>query len=140
MIFVGEKGGDMSLETALALLQTAASEIEEESDNTAKKFLDREIELDDFLDQFLVKRELMHMRLVKAEKLSKILQRDPSLSNVPNYINSPPVSINSNYFPGVPSNVPSSVPYPMGPPAVPYPTGPLNMPMPPGMNYFQNHY
>lgn len=130
----------MSLETALALLQTAASEIEEESDTNAKKFLDREIELDDFLDQFLVKRELMHMRLVKAEKLSKILQRDPSLSNIPNYINAPPVNINTGYFPGVPNNLPSSVPYPIGPPAVPYPTGPLNMPMPPGMNYFQNHY
>lgn len=138
--FVGEKGGDMSLETALALLQTAASEIEEESDNIAKKFLDSEMELDDFLVQFLTKRELMHMRLIKAEKLSKILQRDPSLSNIPNYINAPPLNINSSYFPGVPSNIPSSVPYPVGPPAVPYPTGPLAMPMPPTMNYFQNHY
>ncbi|KAJ8958481.1 hypothetical protein NQ318_002274 [Aromia moschata] len=134
---IREKGGDMSLETALALLQTAASEMEEESDKIAKKFLDNELELDDFLDQFLTKRNLMHMRLVKAEKLSKILQRDPSLSNIPNYINAPPVSINTNYFPGVPT---STVPYPIGSPAIPYPTGPLNMPMPPGANYFQNHY
>ncbi|KAJ8917345.1 hypothetical protein NQ315_002367 [Exocentrus adspersus] len=135
-----DKGGDMSLETALALLQTAVSEIEEDSDNVAKKFLDGEMEQDEYLDQFLVKRRLMHMRLVKAEKLSKILQRDPSLSNVPNYINAPPVNINSSYFPGIPTEVPSSVPYPVGPPTVPYPTGPLNMPMPPGMNYFHNHY
>ncbi|CAG9831018.1 unnamed protein product [Diabrotica balteata] len=140
-----DKGGDMSLETALALLQTAASEMEEESDKSSKKFLDGELELDDFLDDFLEKRKIMHLRLVKAEKLSKILQRDPSLNNIPNYINAPPVSINSNYFPGVniPGNNPSGPmpPYPIGQPAVPYPTGPLNMPMPPPIrnNYFQNY-
>ncbi|CAG9861264.1 unnamed protein product [Phyllotreta striolata] len=136
-----EKGGDMSLETALALLQTAASEMEEESEKTAKKLLEKEVEIDDFLDEFLEKRRIMHMRLVKAEKLSKILQRDPSLNNIPNYINAPPVSINSNFFPGIPTNPPSNLPYPVGPPSVPYPTGPLNMPMPlpPRPNYFQNY-
>lgn len=130
----------MSLETALALLQTAASEIEEESDTIAKKFLDNEVEIDDFLDDFLTKRKLMHMRLVKAEKLSKILQRDPSLNNIPNYINAPPVNINTNYFPGVPGNMPNSAPYPPVPRSVPYPMGPVGMPMPPAMNYFQNHF
>lgn len=132
----------MSLETALALLQTAASEIEEESDKIAKKFLENETELDDFLDEFLLKRKLMHMRLVKAEKLSKILQRDPTLNNIPNYINAPPVNINTNYFPGISGNIPgNSPPYPLGPSTVPYPSGPIGMPMPPPpMNYFQNHY
>ncbi|XP_060533917.1 vacuolar protein sorting-associated protein 37B [Cylas formicarius] len=126
------KGGDISIETALALLQTAASEMEEESEQSAKKFLANELDLDPFLDEFITKRKLMHLRLVKADKLSKILQRgDPSLNNVSNYINAPPVSINSGYFPGVPTSPPA---------AVPYPTGPLNMPMPPGMNYFQNHF
>ncbi|CAH0549365.1 unnamed protein product [Brassicogethes aeneus] len=124
------KTGDMSLETALALLQTAASEMEEESDKIARKFLDSEVELDDYLDQFLLKRKIMHLRLVKAEKLSKILT-----GGVSNYVNAPPLNINSAYFPGVPTNNP---PYPIGN-SVPYPTGPLNMPMP-GMNYFQNHY
>lgn len=121
----------MSLETALALLQTAASEMEEESETTAKKYLDNEMEIDEFLDQFLTKRKLMHLRLVKAEKLSKLLQRDPTLSNIPNYVNAPPVNINSSYFPGIPMG---------GGASVPYPTGPLNMPMPPGASYFQNHY
>lgn len=128
----GKKTGDMSLETALALIQTAASEMEEDSDKTAQKFLDSEIELDDFLDQFLTKRKIVHTRLVKAEKLAKMLSRDPTLNNIPNYINAPPVNINSSYFPGVPTHPVSS--------AVPYPTGPLNMPMPPAANYFQNHY
>lgn len=122
----------MSLETALALLQTAASEIEEESEKIAKKFLDNDMDLDDFLEKFLANRNLMHLRLVKAEKLSKILQRDPTLNNIPSYINAPPVNINSSYFPGIPMNNPTS--------AVPYPTGPLNMPMPPSASYFQNHY
>ena len=99
----------MSLETALALLQTAASEIEEESDQVAKQFLCNEVELDDFLEDFLKKRILMHTRLVKAEKMAKILSSDPVLNNIPNYVNAPPVSINSNYFPGINPN-PNSVP------------------------------
>lgn len=126
--------GDMSIETALALLQTAASEMEEESDSIAKKFLDSDIELDEYLEQFLSRRRIMHMRLVKAEKLAKILSRDPTLNNVPTYINAPPVNINTNYFPGIP-NFNNPQPAPSNP--VPYPIGPLNMPMP---NYFQNHY
>lgn len=120
----------MSLETALALLQTAASETEEDSEKLAKKFLENEMDLDDFLDAFLTQRKLMHLRLVKAEKLSKILQRDPTLSNIPNYVNAPPVNVNSSYFPGIPVSQ-NSVPYPMGP---------LNMPLPPTASYFQNHY
>ncbi|XP_056641542.1 vacuolar protein sorting-associated protein 37B [Diorhabda carinulata] len=129
-----DKGGDMSLETALALLQTSASEMEEESDKVAKRYLDGEGELDDFLDDFLEKRKIMHLRLVKAEKLSKILQ-SPSMNNVSNYINAPPVNINSNFFPGV--SIPGSMP-------PPYPIGQINnympMPHPLGNNYFQNHY
>ncbi|XP_030750909.1 vacuolar protein sorting-associated protein 37B [Sitophilus oryzae] len=123
-----QKGGDISLETALALLQTAASEMEEESDSCAQKFLNGEIEIDEFLEQFAVKRKLMHTRLVKADKLSKILQLG-DLSLLPSYINAPPVNINPGYFPGIPTSSPSSVPYP---------TGPLNMPMPSEINYFQN--
>lgn len=123
----------MSLETALALLRTAASEMEEESDKIAQKFLNNDIELDTFLDDFLTKRRIMHMRLVKSEKLSKILSNNSIFgNNVPNYVNAPPVTLNSNYFPSYPAN-----PTPTA--AVPYPTGPLNMPMP-GRNYFQNHY
>lgn len=125
----------MSLETTLALLQTAASESEEQSETIANKFLDGDIELDDFLTQFLTMRQLMHIRLVKAEKMTKIVSQDLNFSSGPNYINAPPVAINSNYFPSIPTtyqNNPSAN-------SVPYPTGPLNMPMPGGMNYFQYH-
>ncbi|KAL3271346.1 hypothetical protein HHI36_021834 [Cryptolaemus montrouzieri] len=133
---IRDKNGDMSLETALAFLRTAASEMEEESDAIAKKFMEEGGDLEDFLEQFLAKRKIMHLRLVKADKMSKILQRgDPSLSNISSYPNSPPLNINSSYFPGIPTSMPPTV--------VPYPTGPLNMPMPPpyaNLNYFQNHY
>jgi len=68
----------------------------------------------------------MHLRLVKAEKMTKLISRADG-----NYINTPvPLSINTNFFPDMPA---------VNPVSVPYPTGPLNMPMP-GMNYFQNHY
>ncbi|CAH1380498.1 vacuolar protein sorting-associated protein 37B [Tenebrio molitor] len=120
------KTGDTSLETTLALLQTAASEMEEESDTLVQSFLENEVDLENFLEQFLAKRKIVHLRLLKAEKFSKILSRDP-LGNMSNYVNAPPVSINTNYFPGVPSQ------------NVPYPTGPIGMPMP-GMNYFQNNF
>lgn len=129
---VGEKSGDMSLETTLALLQTAASEMEEESDSLSSKFLDGENELDEFLEQFLSRRKIMHLRLVKAEKMAKILSRNPN-AGVPNYSNAPPVSINSHYFPGI---NPVSPPLP----SIPYPVGPIAMPMPGNPNYFQNHF
>lgn len=132
LLFLEEKSGDMSLETALALLQTAAREIEDESDQIANKFFECDIEIDEFLEQFLTKRQIMHLRLVKAEKMAKILSKDPLLSNIPNYINAPPVALNTNYFPGMPTNPVSN--------SVPYPTGAFNMPMPPGIGYFQNHY
>lgn len=109
--------------------------MEEESDNIAKKFLDGDTDLDEYLGRFLTTRKLMHMRLVKAEKLAKILSRDPQLNNVPTYINAPPVNINTNYFPGIPNPL---NPNPIANNPVPYPTGPLNMPMP--SSYFQNHY
>lgn len=122
----------MSLETTLALLQTAASEMEEESDSLSSKFLDGELELDEFLEQFLSRRRTVHMRLVKAEKMAKILSRNPNPGG-PNYVNAPPVAINSNYYPG--ANVVSP---PI--PNIPYPMGPIGMPMPGNANYFQNHY
>ncbi|KAF5287038.1 hypothetical protein FQA39_LY16152 [Lamprigera yunnana] len=125
---IREKTGDMSLETALALLQTAASEIEEESDNIAQKFLDNDLDLDEFLEQFLFKRKLMHTRLIKAEKMAKILSRSP-IANVPNYVNAPPVNINRDYFPT--TNPATNLPYPMGD---------IGMPMPGNINYFQKHY
>ena len=43
----------MTADTALDLLQTAAAEIEEESETIAEKFLAGDMEVDEFLEQFL---------------------------------------------------------------------------------------
>ncbi|GJQ81241.1 hypothetical protein Trydic_g20460 [Trypoxylus dichotomus] len=132
---IRQQSGDMSLETVLALLQTAASEMEEESEKTVKKLLDNDFEIDDFLDEFLAKRKVVHLRLLKAEKMAKLISRDPVLGS--NYMNTPPMGLNTNYFPGYPPNpVSSSVPYPINP--MPYPVGEFRMPMP-RIPYYQNN-
>lgn len=118
----------MSLETILALLQTAASEMEEESEKTAKNFLENQMDIDDFIEEFLTKRKIVHLRLVKAEKMTKLISRDPILSS--NYINTPPMGLNTNYFPGYPMNPLSS--------NVPYPVGEFQMPMP-QIPFYQNN-
>ncbi|KAL6253699.1 vacuolar protein sorting-associated protein 37B [Pogonomyrmex barbatus] len=103
-----DKSGTMTVDTALDLLQAAAAEIEEESEGIAEKFLAGDIEVDEFLDQFLSRRKLMHLRKVKVDKLRELIRKGHS--STPGY------SIASN-FPGMR-------------PAIPYPTGPVAMPMP----------
>ncbi|KZC14292.1 PREDICTED: vacuolar protein sorting-associated protein 37B [Dufourea novaeangliae] len=104
-----EKSGEMTVDTALDLLQTAAAEIEEESETIAEKFLAGDMEVDEFLEQFLSRRKLMHLRKVKVDKLKEIIRKSHS-SGGPGY----PIAAN---FPGIA-------------PAIPYPTGPVSMPMP----------
>lgn len=118
-----KKSGNMSTDTALALLQTAAAEMEEESETIAQNFLSSDLDIEDFLTQFAERRKIMHLRKVKVEKMSELI-RQPLLNHAPNYINAPPVSINSNFFPSV-----------LNTNSVPYPTGPMHMPLP--NSYFQ---
>lgn len=74
----------------------------------AQKFLAGDMEVDEFLDQFLIQRKLMHLRKVKVDKMRE-LTRKGSFSG-PGY----PTASN---FPGIT-------------PSIPYPTGPVAMPMP----------
>ncbi|KYM98314.1 Vacuolar protein sorting-associated protein 37B, partial [Cyphomyrmex costatus] len=112
-----DNSGTMTVDIALDLLQAAAAEIEEESEGIAQKFLAGDIEVDVFLDQFLSRRKLMHLRKVKVDKLREIIRKGHS-SNTPGY----PATSN---FPGL---VPS----------IPYPTGPVAMPMPlPGLPVYR---
>lgn len=99
----------MTIDTALDLLETAAAEIEEQSESIAGKFLAGDIEVDEFLEQFLAQRKLMHLRKVKVDKLKELIRKSHS-SGGPGY----PIASN---FPGIA-------------PAIPYPTGPVSMPMP----------
>ncbi|KAK2586080.1 hypothetical protein KPH14_008368 [Odynerus spinipes] len=101
-----DKSGAMTVDTALDLLQASAAEIEEESEKVAEKFLAGDIEVDEFLEQFLSRRKLMHLRKVKVDKLREILRKSLHTSPYP-----------SSNFPGIA-------------PSIPYPTGPVSMPMP----------
>ncbi|KYN50488.1 Vacuolar protein sorting-associated protein 37B, partial [Trachymyrmex cornetzi] len=113
-----DKSGTMTVDTALDLLQAAAAEIEEESEGIAQKFLAGDIEVDEFLDQFLSRRKLMHLRKVKVDKLREIIRKGHS-NSTPGY---PTIASN---FPGLA-------------PSIPYPTGPVAMPMPlPGLPVYR---
>ncbi|KAL9896232.1 vacuolar protein sorting 37B [Glossina fuscipes fuscipes] len=125
---VKDKSGNISQETALALLQTAAAESEEASENLVKKFTDNELTVDSFLEEFLNARKIMHLRKLKAEKMQELMRRQAlGTSN--------PTSRGVGY-----GNVPASNFYlPPHPPTqfgggTPYPLGPM-MPMPPPRPY-----
>ncbi|KAM9331421.1 vacuolar protein sorting-associated protein 37B [Gastrophryne carolinensis] len=71
-----------SLETLLALLQTEGAKIEEETENMAESFLDGGIQLDSFIDDYLLKRKLAHLRRVKIEKLQEMVMKGQRLPTV----------------------------------------------------------
>lgn len=112
---VKEKSGTSNPETALALLQTAAAEMEEESDSLFQQFNEKEIPVEEFLEKFLDSRKTMHLRKFKAEKMAELMRtaHQPSTNSY-----NP-----SAFFPQG-----NMAPYPTGG-GVPYPTGPM-MPMP----------
>lgn len=124
------KSGSTNPDTVLALLQTAAAESEEESEQIVKQFLDNEIAIDVYLDKFMSSRRTMHSRKLKAEKMTELvrnglsgsassqqqpLQRPSFGSPYP----APPVHAGSGFYPPMPNAG-----------AVPYPLGPVSMPMP----------
>lgn len=104
----------MSQDTALALLQTAAAESEEESEGIVKQFMDKEINVDNFLEVFQATRKTMHLRKLKADKMSELMRNT-----------SAPATGGFGGYPG----------YPPVTGSVPYPTGPMPMPMP-GFRHF----
>lgn len=115
------KSGEMTVDTALDLLQAAASEIEDESETVAKKFMDGDTEVDEFLEQFLSRRKLMHLRKVKVDKMRELISKSKNLFSGPGY----PIASN---FPGIT-------------PSIPYPIGPAAMPMAvqPGLPHYRQY-
>lgn len=71
---VSEKG-DKTPENVLVLLQAATAESEEKSENSATNLQGKEITIDEFLDQFMVERKLMHMRKLKIEKMAEMMKK-----------------------------------------------------------------
>nr|CAD7205113.1 unnamed protein product [Timema douglasi]CAD7411632.1 unnamed protein product [Timema poppensis] len=114
---IKQKTGNTNLETTLALIQTSAAESEENSEAIAEKFLDGDMELDSFLDQFITSRKVMHLRRVKSDKMTEMVtarMRAPVLQ--PNSMS----HSGQSFF------------------TAPYPIGGQNMPMPPhyGVNMY----
>ncbi|XP_053137245.1 vacuolar protein sorting-associated protein 37C [Hemicordylus capensis] len=64
--------------TLLNLLQVEGQKIEEESEIMAEKFLEGEVPLETFLEQFSSMRKLSHLRRVKVEKLQEVLRKPQS--------------------------------------------------------------
>lgn len=62
-------------DTLLNLLQVEGQKIEEESEIMAEKFLEGEVPLEIFLEQFSSMRKLSHIRRVKVEKLQEVLRK-----------------------------------------------------------------
>ncbi|XP_072207415.1 vacuolar protein sorting-associated protein 37B [Excalfactoria chinensis] len=116
------QSSNASLETLLALLQTEGAKIEEDTENMAEKFLDGEIPLDSFIDEYQSKRKLAHLRRVKIEKLQEMVlkgQRLPSVQPQPRAADATPApqdSYSSDANPP-PSAAPRRIPPP--PPSVP---------------------
>ncbi|XP_054852046.1 vacuolar protein sorting-associated protein 37B [Eublepharis macularius] len=88
------QSSNASLETLLALLQTEGAKIEEDTENMAEKFLDGEVPLDAFIDEYQSQRKLAHLRRVKIEKLQEMVlkgQRIPQVTPQPRATETPSV-------------------------------------------------
>lgn len=115
--FPETKSNNISQDTALALLQSAAVDAEDESEKIYQQFLDKEISnIDTFLEQFTAARKTMHERKLKADKMVELMRNQTNQNR------------NSFY------QSPQNPPYPGGP--TPYPIGGMGMPMP-GMPMFK---
>ena len=110
-----EASRQASLDTTLALLQTASAESEEESDGIANQLLSSEISVDTFLSQFLARRKEAHLRRIKTDKLIEYVRDQSGGRTGQNSSNSG----HSTHYPvspirPAPAPPGGSVPYPVG--------------------------
>ncbi|XP_072350381.1 vacuolar protein sorting-associated protein 37B-like [Scyliorhinus torazame] len=118
-----------SLDILLALLQTEGAKIEEETEIMAQEFLDGEVPLDVFIEQYQNKRKLAHQRRVKIEKLQEIVLKGPGPTPawLPQLQKQPePIQTNQNSN-LMESNTPTVVPR-RNPPLPPTQTGAIPTP------------
>lgn len=85
ILFTEQKSSDVEEDTIQALLETCAAQTEEESEKIVRQFLDKEIPVDAFLENFMGSRRLMHLRKFKADKMRELIRnpRVDSSSSVP---------------------------------------------------------
>uniref|UniRef100_A0A8C0V8Z4 VPS37C subunit of ESCRT-I n=1 Tax=Cyanistes caeruleus TaxID=156563 RepID=A0A8C0V8Z4_CYACU len=111
-------------QTLLDLLQVESQKIEEESEKMAEKFLEGEVPLETFLEQFSGMRKLFHMRRVRVEKLQEIVRKsEGSQEHTRDSQRPPPPPLPP---PHVPTDPPK--PFPSGSPAFPLPYSPAPRP------------
>lgn len=115
-------GGQSSLETTLALLQTSAAQADEESEKIALSFLEGDRAVESFLEEFVQARKLAHLRRIKVDKMTELLTR-----RLPRPMGGAPPP--SRPAPPAPYHQPMMQPV-GGAPNPPYPTTHYPMPMP----------
>uniref|UniRef100_A0A674AX97 VPS37B subunit of ESCRT-I n=1 Tax=Salmo trutta TaxID=8032 RepID=A0A674AX97_SALTR len=146
LIFLSDHGsGNSSLDILLALLQAEGAKIEEETENMADSFLDGELPLDCFIDDYQRRRHLAHVRRVKIDKLRELVlkgltrpQQTPTQPSRPQDFPSTPytngaLSPQSTRAAPPPSPQHSGLSYQVAPyPAMPFPSqGPPGYPSSP---------
>ncbi|XP_034026937.1 VPS37B subunit of ESCRT-I a [Thalassophryne amazonica] len=128
------KSGNTSLDTLLALLQAEGAKIEEETENMADSFLDGDMTLDSFIDDYQSKRKLAHLRRVKIEKLQEMVMKGQKLPQMPASTSRPQdVSAGARPSSLLSDTSSSSPPLPQPrrkPPLPPPPLGPAPTPNP----------
>lgn len=135
---------NVSADTVLALLQTAASETEEESEKIPEEFLNGTIDLDKFLETFTSKRILMHLRRIKADKMAEMLTKRNSFGSPAGAQNNSGFnsSNNSGFNGSFGAHIPYNTPYPMSGSGMPLPNIPMtpypSIPSMPAPSY--NHF
>uniref|UniRef100_A0A3Q3AKA3 VPS37D subunit of ESCRT-I n=1 Tax=Kryptolebias marmoratus TaxID=37003 RepID=A0A3Q3AKA3_KRYMA len=74
------RGQKHSLQTAQNLLQEEVARAEEQSEELLEKFMEGNVNLDEFLDSFQSSRKTYHIRRAQAEKMQEVVQakRQPS--------------------------------------------------------------
>lgn len=60
-----------SLESTLEVVNRAAKQTEKESENISSQFESKSIDYDTFISQYLEKRKLAYLRIIKAKRLSQ---------------------------------------------------------------------
>ena len=110
---LNELSRQTSLDTTLALMQTATAEADEESERIANQFLSNEIPVDTFVSKFNASRKQAHLRRIKTEKLDEYMkkQQRQQYSGIPA----------EGLGPVRPAPPPPSLPYPVAAPAMPQP-------------------
>lgn len=102
-----------SLDAAKVMLETSATKTEEESEEMADEFLDGNIPLSNFVEQFIQMRMIAHIRRMKSDKMQELLKNNPSsTSAAPHHQQHRdiPMSTPLGYAPAAPARQAPSVP------------------------------